>query len=109
MWRNCLSDISEMTASIPAREAIFQQMKMKPIFDSVDLCLTWEVSLGGENRGRSLERGISFISSTCEMGCGPLDSAVHESKGWDTGVVGRGTIDQIFTERNEMENLGECR
>ena len=23
------------------------------------------------------------------MGCGPSDSAVHESKGWDAGVVGR--------------------
>ena len=23
------------------------------------------------------------------MGCGPSDSAVHEPKGWDAGVVGR--------------------
>ena len=26
------------------------------------------------------------------MGCGPSHSAVHESKGWDAGVVGRESL-----------------
>ena len=56
----------------------------------MDLCRTWEVSLGRREPEEEPEEGEppSFLPPV-RMGCGPSDSAVHESKGWDAGVVGR--------------------
>ena len=62
----------------------------RPVFDSVDLCRTWEVSPGRREPGEGPGEGEppSFLPPV-RMGCGPSDSAVHECKGWDAGVVGR--------------------
>ena len=62
----------------------------KLIFYPVDLCRTWEVSM--RSRGTGEEPGEwelpSFLPPV-RMRHGPSDSAVHESKGWDAGFVGR--------------------
>ena len=73
----------------------------KPIFDSVDLCRTWEVSLGRREPGEEPGEGEPPSSlPLVRMGCGPSHSAVHESKGCDARVVGEETIAEMFTERN---------
>ena len=62
----------------------------KLIFDSVDLCHTWEVSVGRRKpRGGAMRRKFLSFLPPMRMGCGPSDSAVHESKAWDAGVEGR--------------------
>ena len=43
------------------------------------------------------------------MGCGPSHSAVHESKGWDAGVVGREPLIKYSQRGMEEENLRQCR
>ena len=62
----------------------------KLIGDSVDLCHTWEVSPGRRETEEDPGEGEtpSFLQPV-RMGCGPSDSAVHESKGWDAGFVVR--------------------
>ena len=40
------------------------------------------------------------------MGCGPSDSAVHESKGTDAGVVERKPLLKCSQRGREEENLG---
>ena len=42
------------------------------------------------------------------MGCGLSHSAVHESKGWDAGVVGREPLIKYSQRGMEEENLGQC-
>ena len=37
---------------------------------------------------------------------GPSDSAVHESKGWDAGVVGRKPLLKCSQRRTVEKNLG---
>ena len=67
-------------------------------YDSVDLCCTWEVSLGKEP-GEGSGDPPSFLPPV-RMGCGPSDTAVHKSKGCDAGVVREKTIAQILTQKN---------
>ena len=43
------------------------------------------------------------------MGSGPLESAVHESKGTDAGVVWRKPLLKCSQREMEEENLGQCR
>ena len=67
----------------------------------MDLCRTWEVSLGRREPGEAPGEGEPpFFLPPVRMGCGPSDSVVHESKGCDARVVGEETIAEMFTERN---------
>ena len=60
------------------------------MYDSVDLCRTWEVSPGRRKPGEeSGDREPPSFLPPVRMGCGRSDSAVQESKDWDAGVVGR--------------------
>ena len=74
----------------PGEELFPKDENGKLIFDSVDLCHTWEVSPGRREPREESEEGEppSFLPPV-RMGHGPSDSAVHESKGWDAGFVGR--------------------
>ena len=79
------------------------------ILDSVDLCRTWEVSLGRSKSGEEPgEGGPSFLPPV-RMDCGPSDSAVHESKGYDAEVVGRKLLLKCSSERNEGGEYGAVR
>ena len=40
------------------------------------------------------------------MGCGPSDSAVHESKGCDAGVLGRKPLLECSQRGTKEENMG---
>ena len=73
----------------PGEELFPKDENGKLIFDSVDFCRTWEVSPGRREPGEEPGEGEppSFLPPV-RMGCGPSDSAVHESKGCDVEVVG---------------------
>ena len=78
------------------------------ILDSVDLCRTWEVSLGRSKSGEEPgEGGPSFLPPV-RMDCGPSDSAVHESKGMNAGVVERKSLLKCSQRGMEEENLGSA-
>ena len=76
----------------------------------MDFCRTWEVSPGRRETEEDPGEGEtpSFLLPV-RMGCGPSDSAVHESKGWDAGVVGRKPLLKCSQREMEEENLGQCR
>ena len=79
------------------------------ILDSVDLCRTWEVSLGRSKSGEEPgEGGPSFLPPV-RMDCGPSDSAVHESKGCDAGVLGRKPLLECSQRGTKEENMGQGR
>ena len=74
----------------PGEELFPKDENGKLIFDSVDLCLTWEVSPGRREPGEEPgEWELPSFLPPVRMRHGPSDSAVHESKGWDAGFVGR--------------------
>ena len=77
----------------PGEELFPKDENGKLIFDSVDLCLIWEVSPGRREPGEGPAEGqpLSFLPPV-RMDCGPSDSAVHESKGGDVEVVGRKSL-----------------
>ena len=76
----------------------------------MDLCHTWEVSPGRREPREESEEGEppSFLPPV-RMGHGPSDSAVHESKGWDAGFVGRKPLLKCSKKITEKENMGQCR
>ena len=80
----------------------------KIILDSVDLCRTWEVSLGRRKSGEEPGEGEppSFLPPV-RMGCGPSESAVHESKGCDAGVLGRKPLLECSQRGTKEENMGQ--
>ena len=79
------------------------------ILDSVDLCRTWEVSLGRSKSGEEPgEEGPPSFLPPVRMGCGPSDSAVHESKGMNAGVVERKSLLKCSQRGMEEENLGSA-
>ena len=91
MWRNhFVTSLIYLPPFQPGEELLPKDENGKLIGDSVDLCHTWEVS--PERREPEEDPGEgetpSFILPV-RMGCGPSDSAVHESKGWDAGFVVR--------------------
>lgn len=94
----------------PGEELFPKDENGKLIFDSVDLCLTWEVSPGRREPGEEPEEGEppSFLPPV-RMSCGPSDSAVHESKGCDVEVVGRKPLLKCSQRGTKRENMGECR
>ena len=94
----------------PGEELFPKDENGKLIFDSVDLCFTWEVSPGRREPGEEPEEGEppSFLPPV-RMGCGPSDSAVHESKGCDVEVVGRKPLLKCSQRGTKGENMGECR
>ena len=72
------------------------------ILDSVDLCRTWEVSLGRSKSGEEPgEEGPPSFLPPVRMGCGPSDSAVQESKGCDAGVLWRKPLLKCSQKRTE--------
>ena len=74
----------------PGEELFPKDENGKLIADLVDLCHTWEVSPGmREPVGEPGEGEPPSFLLPVRMGCGPSDSAVHESEGWDAGVVGK--------------------
>ena len=78
------------------------------MFDSVDLCRTWEVSLGRREPGEEPGEGEPPSSlPLVRMGCGPSHSAVHESKGWDAGVVGREPLLK-YSQRGMKWRIWDC-
>ena len=80
------------------------------ILDSVDLCRTWEVSLGRSKSGEEPgEEGPPSFLPPVRMGCGPSDSAVHESKGCDAGVLWRKPLLKCSQRRTKEENMGQYR
>ena len=80
----------------------------KIILDSVDLCRTWEVSLGRRKSGEEPGEGEppSFLPPV-RMGCGPSDSEAHESKGMDAGVVWRKPLLEYSQRGTKEENMGQ--
>ena len=91
----------------PGEELFPKDENGKLIFDSVDLCHTWEVSPGRrEQREESAEEEPPSFLPPVRMGCGPSDSAVHESKGTDAGVVERKPLLKCSQRGREEENLG---
>jgi hypothetical protein len=94
----------------PGEELFPKDENGKLIFDSVDFCRTWEVSLGRREPGEEPEEGeLPLFLPPVRMGCGPSDSAVHESKGMDAGVVWRKPLLKCSQREMEEENLGQCR
>ena len=93
----------------PGEELFPKDENGKLIFDSVDLCLTWEVSPGRREPGEEPGEGEppSFLPPV-RMGCGPSDSAVHESKGMNAGVVERKSLLKCSQRGMEEENLGSA-
>ena len=72
------------------------------MYDSVDLCRTWEVSPGRRKPGEeSGDREPPSFLPPVRMGCGRSDSAVQESKDWDAGVVGRKPLLKCSQKRTE--------
>ena len=91
----------------PGKELLPKDENGKLIFDSVDLCHTWEVSPGRrEQREESAEEEPPSFLPPVRMGCGPSDSAVHESKGCDAGVVGRKPLLKCSQRGTKEENMG---
>ena len=91
MWRNYfITSPIFLLLFQPGDELFPKDENGKLIFDSVDLCHTWEVTPRRRELAEKPGKGEppSFLPPV-RMGCGPWDSAVHESKGWDAGVVGR--------------------
>ena len=94
----------------PGKELFPKDENGKLVFDSVDLCLTWEVSPGKREPGEEPGEGEPPSSlPPVRMGCGPSDSAVHESKGYDAEVVGRKPLLKCSSERNEGGEYGAVR
>ena len=91
MWRNhFVTSLIYLPPFQPGEELLPKDENGKLIGDSVDLCHTWEVS--PERREPEEDPGEGETPSfllPVRMGCGPSDSAVHESKAWDAGVEGR--------------------
>ena len=93
----------------PGEELFPKDENGKLIFDSVDFCRTWEVSPGRREPKEEPEEGEppSFLPPV-RMGCGPSDSAVHESKGMNAGVVERKSLLKCSQRGMEEENLGSA-
>ena len=73
----------------------------------MDLCHTWEVS--SKSRELKEEPGEGkppSILLPVRLGCGPSDSAVHESKGCDAGVLGRKPLLECSQRGPKEENMG---
>ena len=70
----------------------------------------WEVSLGRSKSGEEPgEEGPPSFLPSVRMGCGPSDSAVHESKGCDAGVLGRKPLLECSQRGTKEENMGQGR
>ena len=98
MWRNYfITSPIFLLLFQPGEELFPKDENGKLIFDSVDLCHTWEVSPGRREPVEDPGEGEppSFLPPL-RMGCGPSDSAVHESKGCDAEVVGRKPLLKCF-------------
>ena len=68
------------------------------------------MSLGRREPGEDPEEGeLPLFLPPVRMGCGPSDSAVHESKGTDAGVVWRKPLLKCSQRGTKGENMGECR
>ena len=94
----------------PGEELFPKDENGKLIFDSVDFCRTWEVSPGRREPKEEPEEGeLPLFLPPVRMGCGPSDSAVHESKGMDAGVVERKPLLKCSQRGTKRENMGECR
>ena len=66
---------------------------------TIDVSLVSKVmSIPGEESGEG--EPPSFLPPV-RMGCGPSESAVHESKDWDAGVVGRKPLLKCSQKRTE--------
>ena len=91
MWRNhFVTSLICLLLFYPGEELFPKDENKKLIFDSLDLCHTWEVSPGRREPVEKLGEGEPPSSlPPVRMGCGPSDSAVHEYKGWVAGVEGR--------------------
>ena len=98
MWRNYfITSPIFLLLFQPGEELFPKDENGKLIFDLVDLCHTWEVSPGRREPVEDPGEGEppSFLPPL-RMGCGPSDSAVHESKGCDAEVVGRKPLLKCF-------------
>ena len=93
----------------PVEELSPKDENGKLIFYPVDLSHTWEVSPGRwEWREKSAEGEPPSFLPPVRMGCGPSDSAVHESKGMNAGVVERKSLLKCSQRGMEEENLGSA-
>ena len=102
-WRNYfVTFLKWLLLFQPGEELFPKDENGKIIYDSVDLCRTWEVSPGRRKPGEESGEGEppSFLPPVI-MGCGPSESAVHESKDWDAGVVGRKPLLKCSQKRTE--------
>ena len=104
-------DMSKMTSSIPARGGIISKRRKWKTYIWLSGFL---LHVGGESReertGEDPEEGeLPLFLPPMRMGCGPSDSAVHESKGTDAGVVWRKPLLKCSQRGMEEENLGQCR
>ena len=88
MWRNYfVTSLIYLSLFQPGEELFPKDENGKLISDSVDLCHTWDVSPGRrEPEEEPGERETPSFLLPMRMGCGPSDSVVHESKGYDAEV-----------------------
>ena len=110
-WRNYfVTFLKWLLLFQPGEELFPKDENGKIIYDSVDLCRTWEVSPGRRKPGEESGEGEppSFLPPV-RMGCGPSDSAVHESKGCDAGVLGRKPLLECSQRGTKEENMGHWR
>ena len=108
MWRNYfVTSLIYLPLFQPGEELLPKDENGKIILDSVDLCHTWKVSLGRRKSGEEPGEGEppSFLPPV-RKGCGPSDSAVHESKGCDAGVLGRKPLLECSQRGTKEENMG---
>ena len=103
-----MTSLKQLPLFQPGEELLPKDENGKIILDSVDLCRTWEVSLGRRNSGEEPGEGEppSFLPPV-RMGCGPSESAVHESKGCDAGVLGRKPLLECSQRGTKEENMGQ--
>ena len=103
-----MTSLKQLPLFQPGEELLPKDENGKIILDSVDLCHTWEVSLGRRKSGEEPGEGEppSFLPPV-RMGCGPSESAVHESKGCDAGVLGRKPLLECSQRGTKEENMGQ--
>ena len=101
-WRNYFVTSLKLLLLFQRGEELFPKVENgKVIYDSVDFCRTWEVSPGRKPGEEPGDWEPPFFLPPVRMGCGLSDSAVHESKDWDVGVVGRKPLLKCSQERTE--------
>ena len=109
-WRNYfVTSLKLLLLFQPGEELFPKDENGKVIYDSVDFCRTWEVSPGRKPGEEPGDWEPPFFLPPVRMGCGLSDSAVHESKDWDVGVVGRKPLLKCSQSGMKEKNMGQCR